>query len=73
VPRLTQRKPGPFRLTYRFGDREEVYEAGDAFHLPPGHVPVAEAGSELVQFSPSQELRAVSAAMMKNAQEMQAT
>ncbi len=61
------------RLTYRFGEHEEVYEAGDAFYLPPGHVPVADAGSELVQFIPSQELRAVSAAMMKNAQERQGT
>jgi len=32
---------------------------------------LAEAGSELVQFSPSEELRAVDAAMMKNMQEMQ--
>ena len=57
--------------TYRFADHEEVYEAGDAFYLPPGHVPLAEAGSELVQFSPSEELRAVDAAMMKNMQAMQ--
>ena len=42
------------RMTYRFADREEVFEAGDAFDLPPGHVPVADAGSEFVQFSPSE-------------------
>ena len=40
------------RLTYRFADHEEVFEAGDAFYLPPGHIPLADAGSELVQFSP---------------------
>ena len=28
------------RLTYRFADREEVFEAGDAFYAPPGHAPV---------------------------------
>ena len=59
------------RLTYRFADREEVFEAGDAFYLPPGHVPVAEAGSELVQFSPTAELRAVDAVMLENVQAMQ--
>src|SRR5437899_12849062 len=59
------------RLTYRFADHEEVFEAGDAFYLPPGHVPLAAAGSELVQFSPREELHAVEAAMMKNMQEMQ--
>jgi hypothetical protein len=51
------------KLTYRFEDHEEVFEAGDAFYLPPGHVPVVEAGSEFVQFSPTEELRAVAAAM----------
>jgi hypothetical protein len=59
------------RLTYRFADREEVFEAGDAFYLPPGHVPVAEAGSQLVQFSPTAELRAVEAVMLENVQAMQ--
>jgi mannose-6-phosphate isomerase-like protein (cupin superfamily) len=59
------------RLTYRFADREEVFEAGDAFYLPPGHVPLAEAGSELVQFSPTAELRAVDAVMLENVQAMQ--
>jgi hypothetical protein len=59
------------KLTYRFADHEEVFEAGDAFYLPPGHIPLAEAGSELVQFSPSEELQTVEAAMMKNMQEMQ--
>ena len=59
------------RLTYRFADREEIFEAGDAFYLPPGHIPLADAGSELVQFSPSEELHEVSTAMIKNAQAMQ--
>jgi hypothetical protein len=54
------------RLTYRFGDHEEVFEAGDAFYLPPGHVPLADAGSELVQFSPAEELRAVAGQMAQN-------
>src|SRR5215207_2597705 len=32
--------------------REEVFESGDAFYTPPGHVPVKhEPGTELVMFS----------------------
>jgi mannose-6-phosphate isomerase-like protein (cupin superfamily) len=59
------------RVTFRFDDHEEVFEAGDAFYLPPGHVPLAEAGSEYVQFSPEKELGEVSAAMMANMAAMQ--
>jgi hypothetical protein len=33
--------------------------------MAPGHAPEAEAGTELVQFSPADELEAVEAAMMK--------
>lgn len=59
------------RLTYRFADHEEVVEAGDAFYLPPGHIPSVEAGTEFVQFSPSEELKVVSEAMTKNMLAMQ--
>jgi hypothetical protein len=59
------------RLTYRVADHDEVFEAGDAFYLPPGHVPVAAAGSELVQFSPSEQLREVDAVMLENVMAMQ--
>jgi ribosomal protein L16 Arg81 hydroxylase len=51
---------------------DEVYEAGDAFYTPPGHVPVQhEPGTEFVWFSPSDELRAAEAVMLKNMQAMQ--
>jgi hypothetical protein len=60
------------RMTFRSGDGEEVFEAGDAFYLPPGHVGVSnEPGSQIVQFSPSAELAEVSAVIMKNMQAMQ--
>jgi len=60
------------RLTMRFGDREEVFEAGEAWYAPPGHVPIQhEPGTEIVQFSPTQELRETEAAMAKNMQAMQ--
>ncbi len=60
------------RVTFRFADHDEVFEAGDAFYLPPGHVPVHDAGSEYVQFSPSEALHEVSATIVSNMQAMSA-
>jgi hypothetical protein len=60
------------RLTYRFADREEVVEAGEAFYLPPGHIPVQnEPGTEFVQFSPTKELLEIEDVMRRNMQAMQ--
>src|SRR3954447_24056147 len=43
------------RLVLRFADRDESYEVGDAYYAPPGHVPVVTAGTEVVEFSPTEE------------------
>ena len=60
------------RVTFRFEDREESFEAGDAFFTPPGHVPVKhEPGSEVVMFSPAEELHKTEAVMMRNMQALQ--
>jgi hypothetical protein len=60
------------RMTWRFDDgREEVYEAGDAFYAPAGHVPIAEAGTEYAQFSPADELKQTSEAIFRNLKQMQ--
>ena len=59
------------KMTARYADRDEVYAAGDAFYSPPGHVQFAnEPGTEFVWFSPSEELRAAEAVMIKNMQAM---
>lgn len=44
------------RIGFRFDDREEVYEAGDAYYVPPGHTPVHYAGTDIVEFSPTDVL-----------------
>ena len=44
------------KITYRFADREETYEAGDAYYVPPGHTPLVYDGNEIVEFSPTAEL-----------------
>ena len=44
------------RMRFTYGDHEEIYEAGDAFYTPPGHRPYVDAGTEILQFSPTEEL-----------------
>jgi hypothetical protein len=56
------------RITVTYADHAEVYEAGDAFYMTPGHVPAADAGSEFVQFSPTEQLTEVTAQIKTNAQ-----
>jgi hypothetical protein len=60
------------RVQFRFADHEEMFEAGDAFYLPPGHVPFShEPGTEIVQWSPSEELNRTDEAIMRNMKAMQ--
>ncbi len=59
------------KMTFRYPDGEEAFEAGDAFYAPPGHVPVVQAGTEVIQFSPSEELTKTEEAMQKNMEAMQ--
>jgi mannose-6-phosphate isomerase-like protein (cupin superfamily) len=43
------------KVTFRFADHDEDYETGDAYYAPPGHVPVIAAGTEIIEFSPTEE------------------
>lgn len=58
-------------LKGKFGIRradgvEEIYEAGDAFVVAPGHTPFVFAGSEYVAFTPTEEAKQQTAVMMPN-------
>ena len=59
------------KITVTYADRVETYQAGDAFLMTPGHVPAAEAGTEFVQFSPTDQLDVVHAHMTATARSMQ--
>jgi hypothetical protein len=59
------------RVTFRFPDHDEIFAAGDAFYVPPGHIPLADADSEYVSFSPAEELARTSEAMQRNMEAMQ--
>jgi hypothetical protein len=54
------------RIGFRFADREETYEAGDAYYVPPGHTPVHYAGAEIVEFSPTEILAQTIPVVMRN-------
>ena len=56
------------KITFRFADHDETYEAGDAFYAPPGHTPITYEGAELVMFQPTDELAKTMEVMMKNFQ-----
>src|SRR5437763_13488679 len=43
------------KLTFSYADRDETYEAGDAYYGPPGHIPKVTSGTEVVEFSPTEE------------------
>ena len=58
-------------LKGKFGVRngdgvEEIFEAGDAFIVEPGHTPIVFAGCEYVAFTPTEEAKQQTAVVMPN-------
>jgi hypothetical protein len=61
-------------MTVRYTDgREDTVATGDAFFMPPGHVPTYEVGTRLTQFSPTEQVKATDEAIMRNMQELHVT
>lgn len=59
------------RLTYRYEDgSEDVIEGGQAYYARPGHVPILSAGTEVVEFSPTAELRKTVEVVSRNLEAM---
>ena len=61
-------------ITGKFGVRradgvEEIFEAGDAFVIEPGHTPIVFAGAEYVAFTPTEESKQQDAVVMPNVME----
>jgi len=53
------------RMTLRYRDHDETFEAGDIFYAPPGHLPVPGI-RELITFSPTAQLKEVNAVIARN-------
>jgi hypothetical protein len=47
------------QITFRWSDHEETYGEGDAYYASPGHLPLIAAGTSIVEFSPTADLRTV--------------
>ena len=58
-------------VKFRYADHEETYSTGDAYYAPPGHVPVIEAGTEIVEFSPTGAYEQTMAVVAQNLASLQ--
>jgi hypothetical protein len=54
------------RVAFHSADGTEEFEEGDAYHVPPGHTPEIFAGTEVVEFSPTDELTRTMEVVTKN-------
>lgn len=54
------------KVSFKSADGEETFETGDAYYLPPGHTPVLYAGTEIIEFSPTEELQRTIEVVTKN-------
>ena len=61
------------RMTLRYQDHEETFEADDVYSSPPGHLPLADAGTELITFSPTADLEQVNAHLARSLERMSAS
>ena len=59
------------KVIFKYADHDEVYEAGDAYYAPPGHIPVVEAGTEGVEFSTAAEYARTLEVLERNLATMQ--
>ena len=61
------------KVGFVFPNSKETFEAGDAYYVPPGHVPVHYAGAEIVEFSPTDILEKTMKVVMSNLQPTEVT
>ena len=59
------------RMRIRYADREEVIEAGDAYYVEPGHLPLFEEDTEVIEFSPKGEYQKTMEVAERNIATMQ--
>ena len=54
------------KLAYSHSAGEEVIEAGEAYYVPAGHTPKLFAGTEVIEFSPTEQLQQTLEVVEKN-------
>lgn len=58
------------KVAFATADGEEIIEAGSAYYVPPGHGTRLFAGTEVIEFSPSEDLQRTIAVVLKNMESM---
>lgn len=56
------------KLVYKYADGEDEINAGEAYYAKPGHTPMIFAGTEVMEFSPTDKLKETMEVVMKNVQ-----
>jgi hypothetical protein len=54
------------KLKFMTPEGDTIIEAGEAYYMPPGHLPYLYAGTEVVEFSPTKELQETLAVVERN-------
>jgi hypothetical protein len=54
------------KITYKRAGGDETFAAGEAYYVPPGHTPVMYAGTEVIEFSTTDELQRTLDVVSKN-------
>lgn len=54
------------RIRVRYADHDEVYRTGDVYYMAPGHLPLIEEETELVEFSPRGEYQRTMEVVARN-------
>ena len=60
------------KVVFRYADHEETFGAGDVYYGAPGHLPLIFAGTELIEFSPTDALNTVMGVVGANLEAMKA-
>lgn len=56
------------KVTFKTADGDETFHSGDAYYVGPGHTPVLYAGTEVIEFSPTERLQQMLEVVEKNMQ-----
>ena len=58
------------KLVYHYADHDDVIDGGQAYYAAPGHLPEIFAGTEVVEFHPTDELAKTMEVVERNMAEM---
>jgi mannose-6-phosphate isomerase-like protein (cupin superfamily) len=54
------------RIHVKYKDHEEIIKAGDAYYIAPGHIGIFEAGTEFLEFTPTDDFKKTREVVQRN-------